>query len=363
MRSPYPTKTTSKAAHLLRLALPAFAACTFFTSSLPGAEIVAELPPLGVLSEQLPLGLSGRSFPLIGEELINGRVASNDTTSVTFTASSSSIGLALAGKPDARYYLEVLSGPLEGERFDIDADATTTRNGASIVLNLTTSSASTANELTSDALIDARCAVRPHVTLKGLQEQFSPPLAGSNNPNLGDAVQVLGPTGFTTYYLRADGVEWRRSGSAENMASLVIPPDVSVLIRLKSGSKQWSQFGSVRTNAFRKNLTSDVQSFASGFPIERSPQDLGAVVDPALPAAIRWSGSNNPATADSFLLFAPDAGTFRTYYLRSNGTSWFQLGGTGEDFSGEAFLPASGMTLIQRAKSDTGYVIPPPLSL
>jgi hypothetical protein len=330
-------------------------------ASSQAEEIVADLAPVGIVTATAPAGLSGLALPLIENEPFSGRIASSSGTTVILEGDAASPSSRLA--PESRCYLEILSGPFEGERFDVDVAATITDNNNRLTLDLGDASFSTLKTLPVDALASARCALRRHITLSDLPAMFNPPLAGSNNPSLGDAVQVFEAAGFTSYYLRADGQTWRRSGSNADQRNLVIPPDVSILVRLASGPKQWAQTGAVRTNVFRKNLTGDIQSFASGFPVPQSPVELGARTDSDAPSESRWSGSNNPAQADSLLLFTPGTGTFQTYYLRGDGAAWFQMGGTATDLAAEPFVHTSGLTLIDRQNADSGYLILPPSGL
>ena len=99
MRPPYPNQTTSEGTRLFRFAYPALFACSLLTTSLPAAEIVAELPPVGVLVRELPVGLSGISFPIIAEEISNGLISANDTASITVIDSAGAIAPRLEANP------------------------------------------------------------------------------------------------------------------------------------------------------------------------------------------------------------------------------------------------------------------------
>src|SRR5512141_529555 len=82
----------------------------------------ATTDPVGFHRKEFPVGFSGFSAPLVGSPVFVGRVASNSANSVTFDGTGIQLGTAL-GTSDAAF-VEVLTGPLEGERIDLDEAAT-----------------------------------------------------------------------------------------------------------------------------------------------------------------------------------------------------------------------------------------------
>ena len=52
-------------------------------------------------------------------------------------------------------------------------------------------------------------------------------------------------------------------------------------VDITSRSQSWLHQGRVRANAFRKNVTTGLQAFSSGFPIDLTPVQLGDVADAA----------------------------------------------------------------------------------
>jgi rhamnogalacturonan endolyase len=113
--------------------------------------------PVGVLGGNAPRGESGFAAPLIAEDAFVGTVESNTASAVTFAHASDVGALLRAGAP---YYLEVLTGALQGERFDVDVAATTAGDGA-VELKLGPGSLSTRPALAGEALAGARGAIRP----------------------------------------------------------------------------------------------------------------------------------------------------------------------------------------------------------
>lgn len=331
--------------------------CASLLSAHAGTTVSSA--PYGAMTSSLSTtGTSGAglAFPLISGDVFAGRIASNTTNTLSFETA----GLAATLNASEKYYVEIVSGPLEGERYDLNT-ATTISSGVA-TLDLAATSNSTSNTLAAGALAQARAIVRPHVTLGKLSAMFTPALVGNASNALADGVRIYGgPMGQTSYYLRTDGT-WRSTPTAADQSSLVIPPDSSVIVLLRSGAKQWSHLGAVRTNVFRKKLKVGLQSFATGFPLDLSAVQIGAFTDPAEAAAVRWTGSDTVAQADTLRVYDAATDTYKINYLRADGLSWYASGGA-TDISATPFLPAQGALLVGRIKADAGYLIIRPFSL
>ncbi|HEX2101202.1 MAG TPA: hypothetical protein VHF69_11085 [Candidatus Synoicihabitans sp.] len=322
------------------------------------AEYAGATAPQGVVAAQLALGLHGAAFPLIEAAPLVGQIVEHSGVQVTLGSVAAEAKAQLeAGR---RYYVEILSGPWEGERFDLDSGATQALPGAGeVALDLGPQSFSTLRSLPDGALNGAQAAVRSHVRLRDLPAMFSPGLRGHNNAALADAVRLYGPGGFRTYYLRGDGVTWREPGRTVDESSRVLPPDESILVQLVSGPQRWLHAGLVRTNAFRKNLAAGIQTFATGYPVNLSPAAVGAFVDPAADVSDRWTGNNNAAAADRWQLLNAARTGFDDYQLRGDGVTWMAVTG-GPDVSSTPLLSGTGLTVLRRVKPDNGYLIAPP---
>lgn len=315
--------------------------------------------PAGVLSFDVPAGLSGMSCPLIPAELAAGAIASNTTSDLTFVAAAGAIGPLLTSGQAC--YVEILSGPYVGERFDVDTAATIAAGDSRVVLSLGTHSQTTLATL-DFSLAGVQAAVRTHITLAALASCFSPALTGSDDPTLADGVRIYGGDGFTFYYLRADGVTWSTAGVGADQRNLVIPPDVSLGLELRSGARAFTQMGLVRTTAFRKNLRDGYQAFAIGYPVDCTPAQIGAYVETAQAAGLRWTGSNSAANADATEIFVPAANSFVRYYLRGDGASWRRLGRT-ENVADTPLLRIDALLMLHRTKANVSYRISPPFTL
>ena len=295
---------------------------------------------------------------MIVEDLFVGVVESSAGVTLTFPSGSPDAGGRLAS--DGRYYLEVLTGPLEGERLDVDVASTLAGGGPTVVVRLGPGSLSTAATLAPGALAGARCAIRPHLTLARLQSLFRPGLKGCDLSPLADGVHLLEDGAFVFYYLRTDGITWSRPGSALDFRAKVIPPDASFVLEVKSAGQSWVQAGRVRVNSFRKNLVAGFQSFATGFPVELSPSDIGAFSDRQQAADRRWTGNNVFLFADLIEILFRAGRPVDLVFLRGDGVTWRTIANP-TDVSRVPILDATGMILIRRKNPDPGYAIPPPL--
>lgn len=315
--------------------------------------------PVGVLTERLPEGLSGLSMPLIAGDLLVGIVESNTTSALAFPAGDSVGALLSSG---GQYYVEVLTGPFAGERLDVDTEATIAAADSTVALALGSETFSTLPELAPDLLVGARCALRPHVTLASLQAMITPGLRGSDHAHFADGVLILEEHGFASYYLRKDGATWRRHGSPVDERNRVIPPDVSVLVQTSSHRQRWRHAGQVRTNPFRKNLIAGLQAFATGFPEDLTPVEIGAFVDPQAPVQTAWTGSNHFTHADQIQRVADHRRPFELFYLRADGTTWRALKDP-RDVANREILGVTDMLLLRRVKANPAYSIAPPFGM
>jgi len=272
---------------------------------------------------------------------------------VFISATPPAEGLTTGGK----YYLEITSGPREGDRFEIDQALTATATPGVLVIDLAATN-TTFSGLTKDLLIGATASIRPHMTLAKIQAMFDPPLVGNNNLSLADSLLVFNATSAITYYLRGDGVTWRKAGTTTDFSSMVIPPDQGVMLQLRSGAKALTHQGVVRGNAFRINFKPGLQPSATGFPATLSPVEFGAISNPVIPQA-GWIGNNVQSQADGLMVFDQTKGSFTSYYLRSDGITW-RTSGSISDQSGAKILRHDGFFMVKRQNADDQMLIPKP---
>jgi len=212
------------------------------------------------------------------------------------------------------HYVEVLSpGATEGERFEVDVASTT---DASIAI--LPSSANNTRSLTAGLLNGASVVLRPHITLGQIKGMFSPSLVGNNTSSLADQIILLVSGAPKTYYLRGDGSTWLTSGSALNQANVAIPPGTGVLLRKVSSGSSLTAVGTVRANGFARNYVSGYQLHAPGFRLAKNTAGIGGV------SSNGWVGNNTSGQADQIIPLV--AGAPKTYYLRSDGSTWITSG-------------------------------------
>ena len=338
-----------------RITLLAALCAGLFSAAHAGTTVTSA--PYGAMTATLADDSAGLAFPLIAEDVFTSRISANNGSQLTLETP----GLASALSAGGQYYVEIVTGPLEGERFDLKT--TSTINSGKVLLDLGNSSNSTSNKLQKNVLAGARAVVRPHVTLAKLGAMFSPALVGHANNAHADGIAVFGDSITEIFYfLRPDGT-WRTWPWSPDESARIIPPDTSVVLMLRSGTKQWTHLGGVRTNVFRKKLRPGLQGFATGFPVDLSPVQIGAFADPQAPSSTRWTGSNIPLFADSLSVYDSEDASFKLHYLRGNGTSWYLVGGGSTNLAFTPFIPAQGATVLNRRKADPDYLIIRPFDL
>lgn len=317
-------------------------------------------PVSACIDRTCPTGLNGASFPLVGEAVVAGTLVSAVQTNVgggvrleaTIDSSEIPASSVMSG---ISYYLEVIDGALEGERLEVDVDGTIGQAADRVILDPSSERSTTPN-VDVAMLAGARFVIRPHLTLRDLPRMFSPALTGNNNSSLADGVLIYGQSGFTTYYLRGDGVTWRRAGSTADFAGLVISPNESLLIQLRSGSKALTHSGAPRMNAFRVPLKSGYTVGATGYAVDMSPLQFGAVTNAGPEPASDWTGSNVSSAADSIQVYDPAKGSFVTYYLRSDGVTWRLTGSTTVQ-TGSPFLRPDTFFLVKRNNPNPAHLL------
>lgn len=291
---------------------------------------------VGYQSTSVTPGFSALGFPLVNESVVAGVVSANTTNSINLSGVSSIKSLMNSAKA---YYVEVSSvGANEGERFEVDVANTT-----DAAIAILPSSANNTKTLTSGMLVNASIVLRPHITLSQVQGLFSPALVGNNTSSLADQIILVLNGAPKMYYLRADNTTWLTSGTTSNQANVAIPPGTGILFRkVGSSAVTMTSVGLVRGNSFARNYSSGFQLHAPGFPVSKSPSAIGGV------SSNGWVGNNTSASADQIIPFV--GGAPKTYYLRSDGSTWLTSGSTSNQASAAILNPDSAF-YVKRANS------------
>lgn len=331
-----------------------------FTNVELAGQAAATSRAVGVMSTDVPQGLSGTQFPIIPKDALTSFVAGHvdmgasgkvlhGVVLMSSTSPASVIG------DGGSYYLEITEGALEGERFEVDEAATQLATPGTLVIDLS-DSLTTHSATAAGSLVGMKAAIRPHMTLSGLQARITPPMVGNNQAALADGVLIFSASSAITYYLRGDGVTWRKAGSTTDFSRLIIPPDQSIMLQMRSGAKELRQSGVVRANSFRVSLKSGVHSAAAGYPDSLSPIEFGATSDPLAPQLAGWVGSNQQSLADAIMVFDPERGSFVTYYLRADGITW-RMSGSTTDVSAAKLIRPDAMIMVRRKHADPSNLV------
>ncbi len=199
--------------------------------------------------------------------------------------------------PDARYYLEIRSGPHAGHHFDLD------HVGDRALVIDPESANNTLAEVPAD-IAGARIAIHKHVTLSQVFDKTV--LNGTNNPSTADQVLIYTSTGLRSFWLLKAGSyhQWNASGDATlaSADATIIPPGTGVL--LKTGSSVPRSLvitGQVRTTPFARLVTPGYSLFANPWPLDASPSGL------SMTSTAFFTPTTNPSTADAFQLWKGDS--------------------------------------------------------
>lgn len=219
--------------------------------------------------------------------------------------------------PAALYYLELTSGPAEGERFDLASGGVD-----SFTLNLGSGN-NTLGALPS-GLAGSYFVIRRHETLGEIYPNAEWDAAGS----VGNADQVLlyGGTGYTTYFnLNLTGAWARQGASFASQNGLIIAPGTGMLVvhAAPNDVNEILQFGDLRYNDFRRPLalgTTGLNFTSLGFPFDNTPAGL----DMTIPNG--FVGSTAAGSSSQILNLAGDTVVnttgWTTSFLLSLGGDW-----------------------------------------
>lgn len=266
--------------------------------------------PYGWQSSQLAPGTHAFGLNIVHPPLFAGFVSANTATTIELA------DLAAHGRspdPDARYYIEIRNGSLEGHRFDL----ATIEEG---VLTIdTTSAVNTLPQLIESALAGARVVVRPHVTLEQLmpKENFT----GSTRATTSDQVLFHHGNRYETLFLLKTGTnsgyhQWTSANDAslDDAGKRIIPPGTGLMLRLVSSPKTIAFTGSVRMDPFARKLSPGHNLIANPWPLDTSPTAVNLTLQNG------FTGTLRPTTSDQIQLW--NGVGYTSYWLINGGTTW-----------------------------------------
>jgi hypothetical protein len=109
-------------------------------------------------------------------------------------------------------------------------------------------------------------------------------------------------------------------------------------------------------NDFRLSLRPGFTPGCTGFAVDMSPLQFGAVTNAGPAPQHDWVGNNVQAAADGLQVFDVSKGSFATYYLRADGVSW-RIAGSTAVFTGSALLKPDTFFLVKRANGNPSHLI------
>lgn len=329
----------------VRTLLAAFAAmgaiaATSFAQSVTTA-------PVGAVTKTVPVGLSTLGITLVNPDLAVASCSANGASDITLSGVSNVGSLLTAGIP---YYVEVVGGTLEGERFEVDTAATIASANSSIAL--VSGSATNTFTLSAGNLVGSQVALRRHVTLSQIQSMFTTALVASTNTANADQIRLFNPaTGaFITYALRTSTTWVQGSTNANNVA---VPPGVGILFRKVGAAADLVVTGNVRVNDFSMPMAAGLSFRALPYPISYSPSNLGGTI------ANGWTGASTQGSADQIRTFNVGTGAFVTSFLRTTG-AWAQGSST---VTTTPIMAYDEAFLLSRRAADSDYILVSPITL
>jgi len=334
-------KKTNLFAILTLAAIPAFL----------HAQITSYSDTVGYQTISVPVGLSTAAFPLLNADIVKTS-ASSLTGNALSLSGETNVGSKLSsGEP---YYIEVYSGALKGDRFDVNTAATITAANGTVVLDSASANNTFSFGSIAAQLDGANVALRKHITIEQIQSMASASLVGSNSASSADQIQLYdgASSAYASYFLRGDGITWRKVGTTTTANKTPVPPGTGVFIAKKTGTVNLVSTGSVRNNDFSLPYQTGLQLLAPGFPIDISASSLGAT------ASNGWTGSNSSSSADQIQVYNSGASAYDAYFLRGDGTSWRKVGTT-TTVTGTLATSAQAFFVSRKAQDNNNYLVNP----
>jgi hypothetical protein len=316
------------------------------------AQSTVSTPIVGFQKVSVPSGLSTAGFPLLNSDLVKSSASSVSGNAVTLSGESNVGAKLTSGEP---YYVEVYSGALKGDRFDVNTAATITAANGTVVLDNASANNTYAVASIASQLDGATVALRKHVTIEQVQAMSSAPLQGSNTASSADQIQFYDSSAgaYVGYFLRGDGVTWRKVGTTATANKTPIPPGTGVFISKQGSAVELTSTGTVRQNDFAQPYVAGLQLKAPAFPLEVSPSSIGAT------AANGWTGNNTAASADQIQIYNPTAGAYEGFFLRGDGTTWRKVGTTTTVTSSNIVSSGQGYFVSRNSQNQDSVLVNP----
>ena len=310
---------------------------------------------VGYQKISVPTNASTAAFPMLNPDVVKTSVSGVSGSVLSLSGQTNVGSLLSSGVP---YYVEVYSGNLKGDRFDVDTAATISNANGTVALSSSSGNNTFPVGSIGSNLDGATVALRQHVTLDQIRAGASPALIGNNIASSADQVQLFNPSNrsYVTYYLRGDGTNWRLSGATTNgFNNVVIAPGTGVFIQKRTASTEITTVGTVRQNDFARPYQTGLQLLAMPYPLNSTAQNFGAS------GANGWTGNNIASSADQIQIFNPSNRSYVTYYLRSDGINWRKSGATTNESANFEMLNSANAFFVQRRAANSNNIIVNPI--
>ncbi|MEO0016984.1 MAG: hypothetical protein RLZZ522_267, partial [Verrucomicrobiota bacterium] len=272
--------------------------------------------------KETPFGICCQTFgvPYLRDTEFTGTVDAGGVSGqvVSFTLSAGTVNLSTILTPGAAYYLEVTSGSLAGQRFDIaSASGATVTLAQDSDLNSHLPPFNTLTGAAPAGLAGSSVVIRRHWTVG---EVFPKEAFGSStNQALADQIQLFSGGVWTILYLYNDAGTPRWVNNTDNtidQGGLVIAPGQGMFLNNRNGAKTLLSYGEIRRNSFVRPLATGSSLVSGGYPLTQSATGAGSR---EMTTAKGFIGTKDFKTADSFFVWkgdtTPGLATYDTYYL------------------------------------------------
>lgn len=345
----------------------AFFRMSAFKSSPIGPMSMGSFPIIGctqlthpgdLVVENAPLVKQTTTFsmPYLKRGVISGIVDDNTEFEIALNGSLGGTSLKTVLNPTLQYYIELVGGPLEGHRFDVDHGTTTDVN-----LGIAPHPRNTIS-LNGISIGGSQFVIREHHTL----DSIFPPAeftAGDSSSN-SDNVYTFENGTWTVYWLLAipTGNRWINDVDPLllDKGQTIIYPDQGVFARHRGEDLLLPKAGILRANKFITPLAQGYTLVGSGFPMAQSYASRHMTIPNG------FHGSLEVSASDQILHWRGDSIQGATSY----DTSWLLDGGEPyqfwtsaansdlSDISSELLLSGFGAVIHKCTAANPTFTVP-----
>jgi protocatechuate 3,4-dioxygenase beta subunit len=331
------------------------------TDNDPGTpDVIVRSNVEGWMDQTLLVNCESICLPFDSCPVFTGAAGAVSGSNVNVATAIGNAPLATLWEAGKSYYLDILSGPYEGHRIEIDTAASTS---ATLVTK-----ASPRNTLAAlPDIAGASIAVRAYKTLA---EQFPPAdysvSDGSTDP---DYVLIFENGSWETYYLLdvSGTPTWVNTdtGTADR-GDHILDPGAGMFVHRHVSTLTQTQAGSVREAKFARPLATGYSFIPNPWPVAASVADR-ALVNPSAASATPFNGAASMGLADQVMLWRADTtpGQFSydaRFYLKSGALNYYTQAGSSSLINANdelIFRPLRSQYLNMKS-NHSDYVMPVP---